>query len=353
MGKISPEALHRILTDIFKKGLISFDETKAKGEIGERRIIETLNREDVQELCYMRILDNIYIFKGKYSTEVDAVLLSEKGIFIIESKNYGGWVFGSENSEKWMQTFPSGKRHQFYNPVKQNNSHMEKVAEYLGTNTKKLFSYVIFSNRCELKKIPADSAHTRIFQLEKLRKIIRHDLYYLPQILTKEEVDEYYEKLQPLMFVEEDEKERHIEYVKKFTEGQECPVCGNELVLIDYVDGCSKYICNNCGFERTDALDVPSLRKDYYYSFRPRYYKHKTYCYNNPIWDVDEIVFKGGYHRPYTKIKPYKVTAPHIGGKYSMFGKAISSMAFGKTYTGSHYKSHRKSGGFDMFGGWW
>ena len=75
---------------------------------------------------YHKALFNIYIPSGKeQTTEIDLVYLHETGIYVIESKNYSGWIFGDEKSQNWMQTFPNGQKFSFYNPIKQNKGHIK------------------------------------------------------------------------------------------------------------------------------------------------------------------------------------------------------------------------------------
>ena len=47
------------------------------------------------------------------------LMIHENGIFVIESKNYSGWLFGDYNQLNWTQSFPNGEKHKFYNPIKQ------------------------------------------------------------------------------------------------------------------------------------------------------------------------------------------------------------------------------------------
>ena len=54
------------------------------------------------------------------------------GIFCIETKNYIGWIFGSENQDKWTQTLYNGEKNQFLNPLKQNKSHIYHLSKVLG-----------------------------------------------------------------------------------------------------------------------------------------------------------------------------------------------------------------------------
>ena len=58
---------------------------------------------------YYVVLKNLYLpMKGK-TTEIDLLMIHEKGIFVFESKNYSGWIFGNEKYKMWTQTLPQGK----------------------------------------------------------------------------------------------------------------------------------------------------------------------------------------------------------------------------------------------------
>lgn len=53
--------------------------------------------------------------------EIDMIMLCQKGIYVIENKNYSGWIFGDEKSKNWCETL-KGKKYFFYNPIKQNRT---------------------------------------------------------------------------------------------------------------------------------------------------------------------------------------------------------------------------------------
>ena len=56
-----------------------------------------------------KFLFNVYIPKESgETTEIDVLMLCSKGLFVFESKNYSGWIFGSMNSEIWAKTFSIG-----------------------------------------------------------------------------------------------------------------------------------------------------------------------------------------------------------------------------------------------------
>ena len=57
-----------------------------------------------------KFLFNVYIPKENgETTEIDVLMISKKGIFVFESKNYSGWIFGSEKQKSWYQTLPVGR----------------------------------------------------------------------------------------------------------------------------------------------------------------------------------------------------------------------------------------------------
>ena len=62
--------------------------------------------------------------------EIDMIMLCQKGIYVIENKNYSGWIFGDEKSKNWCEIL-KGKKYFFYNPIKQNKSHIKNLEKQL------------------------------------------------------------------------------------------------------------------------------------------------------------------------------------------------------------------------------
>lgn len=102
-----------------------------------------------------RLLTNLYLQKKDgTTTEIDLIMISPTGIYVFESKNYSGWIFGDEESKNWTQTLQNGLKNKFYNPIWQNNGHINALKSTLGIDNSNLYkSYIVFSERCELKKI--------------------------------------------------------------------------------------------------------------------------------------------------------------------------------------------------------
>lgn len=193
------------------------------------------------------VLKNIYVpYRGKTS-EIDLLMIHEKGIFVFESKNYSGWIFGSTDQLNWTQSLQNGEKHRFYNPIRQNQTHIKALAEYLNMPTSSFTSYIVFSERCSLKSVPEDTDQVVIVRRPDMLKKLRSQLRSSVNMYSPEEMLQLVQKLQPLTNKSEAEKQQHIEDVK-----EKCPFCGSELVLrrgkYGQFWGCSTY--PKCKFTR-------------------------------------------------------------------------------------------------------
>ena len=223
----------------------------SKGEYGEYASDFVLNNAELLRLSYIKTVRNVYIENNGRTTEIDLVAITEKGIFVIESKNYGGWIFGDAQSKQWMQVFKH-ERHQFYNPVMQNESHVRKLASYLDISTNCVFSYIVFSDRCEFKQLPPDTDHIKIIHRNRLLNAVKNELGNGRTFFVKEEIDRIYYKLLYLTSKTDEEKREHAAEVKNFKSGTVCPLCKRELRLINGkygpFYGCTGY--PQCTFKR-------------------------------------------------------------------------------------------------------
>lgn len=186
------------------------------------------------------VLKNLYIpFRNK-TTEVDLMMIHEKGIFVFESKNYSGWIFGDAEQLNWVQSLPNGEKHKFYNPIRQNRAHITALSEYLGKSPSDFISYIIFSERCTLKSVPQSTSDVVIVRRPNMLKTLRATLKNSPPIYSHTEIQAMADKLKSCSGKSEAEKQQHIKDVQT-----KCPFCGNELVLrkgkYGQFWGCSSY----------------------------------------------------------------------------------------------------------------
>ncbi|MDE7287493.1 MAG: NERD domain-containing protein, partial [Lachnospiraceae bacterium] len=142
-----------------------------KGEFDTYRCLCTLDG-------YKKFLFNCYIPKGDgTTTEVDVILLHESGIYVLESKNYSGWIFGTETQKQWTQVLPLGKgktrKEHFLNPIIQNTVHLKWLQTYLKDfENLTFYSCIVFSRRCELKKITLTSGNHFVVKRENLLEVV-------------------------------------------------------------------------------------------------------------------------------------------------------------------------------------
>ena len=109
----------------------------------------------LEKMGESNILTNIYLpQKDGTTTEVDLLIINATGIYVFESKNYSGWIFGDEKNKMWTQSLKGGQKNKFFNPIWQNKGHISALDNYLNNQFSDAFySYIIFSERCELKKV--------------------------------------------------------------------------------------------------------------------------------------------------------------------------------------------------------
>jgi len=197
--------------DIFEYFMKDF-EKQLKGIAGESIIQLLLNNP---QLGYRKIMKNIYVPYGNQTTEIDVLMIHETGIYVIESKNYSGWIFGSENQQQWTQMLNSYTKKRFYNPVWQNRTHIRALSNYTNIDKSKIKSYIVFSDRCELKAVPPNTSECIITKIDLFLYAIYNDINNRKKIFTVEEVNQIEEKLKPITNVSQEVKNKHIQDIEK------------------------------------------------------------------------------------------------------------------------------------------
>jgi len=132
------------------------------GKIGESRMKQYLRRLPSDE--YILFHDIMVADSDGNTTQIDHVVVSRFGIFVIETKCYSGWIFGDEKVRVWTQTVPRGRgwwsrseRHTFQNPIRQNWRHIYVLAERLALPRKYFMNVVVFVGSAEFKTALPDS----------------------------------------------------------------------------------------------------------------------------------------------------------------------------------------------------
>ncbi|MCQ2187287.1 MAG: NERD domain-containing protein [Bacteroidales bacterium] len=148
-----------------------------RGTWSERDLIpQLLNKCGIDQRA---IYHDLYIRKsdGTY-TQIDLAVPTPQGIIAFEVKDYSGWIFGNENSKYWMQVLAYGKeKHQFYNPIWQNHSHITALRKLLPNNPDvPIFNIVVFYGNCEFKDLDYDTTgRVRvIYGGSQVKRLINH-----------------------------------------------------------------------------------------------------------------------------------------------------------------------------------
>lgn len=230
------------------------------GKAGEKRVARKL---DWLPKEYMT-LNDILLPTSYGTTQIDHIVVSPYGIFVIETKNYKGWIFGHQDSEEWKQSLLgkktiwgwSSEQHKFRNPIRQNLAHFRAVRAILkdvGDFT--IIPIVVFADSADLNITVPN--HT-VINWCNLRSTIKA---YSTPCISQDNVKRIVEKLTTANITTEGSREMHISKVQKIQQDRElaianrrCPKCGGNLVQrqgkFGSFWGCSNY--PNCKFTHND-----------------------------------------------------------------------------------------------------
>lgn len=95
-------------------------------------------------------IENVTLAASGGTTQIDHILVSKFGIFIVEAKNIDGWIFGDERAANWTVS-KFGKKFQIQNPLRQNFRHTKAISDFLSMDSEKIHSIVMFWGKCEFK----------------------------------------------------------------------------------------------------------------------------------------------------------------------------------------------------------
>lgn len=178
------------------------------GRFGERFVSRKLHKLDP---AHYRILNDLMLpSKGNSSaTQIDHVVVSNYGIFCIETKAYKGWIFGNANQEHWTQVIYR-YREKFYNPLRQNYAHARAIEDLIGPQRLKspIVSLVAFPNADKLKISGTDS-------VGHARDVVRKIENYTGAIYSDNERDEIFDLLMRANIIDKEARKLHNREVRE------------------------------------------------------------------------------------------------------------------------------------------
>lgn len=109
---------------------------------------------------------------GSEYVQIDCLTINEQGIFVFESKDLSGWIYGSGRQTYWTQTLNYGReKHQFYNPIKQNAIHIDALSELFDSTTP-IYSVIVFGRNATLKSLSDLPDHCQVCTQSQLYALL-------------------------------------------------------------------------------------------------------------------------------------------------------------------------------------
>ena len=205
------------------------------------------------------VFNDVLLVLGNYSTQIDHVVISPYGIFVIETKNIHGKVYGSDSAEYWRQYLPQrlyryfgNQEFTFRNPVWQNTGHVKALRRLLSDQNVPIFGIVAFSNETDLR---VSSSYPVMYMWDVVPFIeSKKDVS-----LSESEVAMISNKIAYYNHLGQEARETHLMIVQENKRRRDervafgcCPLCGGTLVLRNGRYG-SFYGCSNyptCTYRR-------------------------------------------------------------------------------------------------------
>lgn len=210
--------------------------SRIKGHIGEARV-----RFEIEKLGSTNqfVINNLILNVGENKTaQIDHVLINRNGIFVIETKNYSGRIYGNENQLEWTQVLSYGNvKNKIYNPLKQNKTHVYHISNVL-TDKLPIVPAVVFV-KGNIEFIDAQGVYT----LKGLKRLINEP----HGELTEGQMRKAYTELMNAnnTSISTHEHVENIRSMQSDVKNNICPRCGKKLVMRKgkYGDfyGCSGY----------------------------------------------------------------------------------------------------------------
>ena len=219
-----------------------------RGKIGETSVQAMLAVLPQEEYT---LFHDVLFMADSRSVQVDHIVVSRYGIFVIETKNYSGWIYGTDYGNEWTQAFHK-KKYRFHNPLLQNYGHVKSLETLLSLPLDCFIPIVAFTTASTLKV----KTKQPVVYTVQLRKTI---LAHREEKLTNEQVALICDKIRSIRIDSKEARKEHVTSIRdniadtnqKLADGI-CPKCGGVLVKRNgkygAFLGCKNY--PNCKFTK-------------------------------------------------------------------------------------------------------
>ncbi len=165
-------------------------------------------------LGYKKFIFNAYLTTDNGTTEIDIIMIHTSGIYVIESKNFHGIILGKQSEQNWTQCLSKKHTYTFYNPIKQNQRHIEALKAHIPVLNDELYkSIIVFSPRADLSGIENDSKAKVINRYDTLITINQLEKE-TPYKLKPEHINKIYDILLKFTYTTDEQRTAHIQQIK-------------------------------------------------------------------------------------------------------------------------------------------
>jgi len=232
-----------------------------KGVYGEFLVNFILNRFLPKE--QYSLIKNVTLPTDEGTTQIDHIVVSPFGLFVVETKNMKGWIFGNARQKQWTQKIfkYTGT---FQNPLHQNYKHTQTLARRLAIPNNKVYSVVVFIGDSTFKSnMPDNVTYARgCIGYIKSKQAVH---------FSQQQVSEIYDTIESGRLVRTLKTNRmHNQHVKEIISSKGradslqnkeestqkvCPQCGAEMILRQAKRG------NNVGKKFWGCTNFPMCKK--------------------------------------------------------------------------------------------
>tara|TARA_R110001583_G_scaffold186478_1_gene347239 strand:+ start:429 stop:1151 length:723 start_codon:yes stop_codon:yes gene_type:complete len=197
-----------------------------KGFIGEAQV--NLAAKFLLDRKQYHLINNVTLPTDDDTTQIDHIIVSRFGVFVIETKNMKGWIFGSANQPYWTQQIFRHKS-KFQNPLRQNYKHVKTLEAALDIEPSHTHSLIVFVGDSTFKTgMPENVTYAGGF--------IRYIKSRTEQVLSDAQVRLVIQKIESGRLSRSIKTHvEHVKHVKEIAQQKnsdpECPKCSSTMVL--------------------------------------------------------------------------------------------------------------------------
>ncbi len=186
--------------------VVFFRSPRGKGLWGELEF-NLLTKLFLKKRSY-HIFKNVIIPEGQGTAQIDHILVSRYGVFVVATQKMRGWIFGGEDQKSWSQKL-SQHSTTFQNRLQQNQRHTMALAELIGLDAKKIFSIIVFIGKSTFKTPMPEN-------VTKGMQFIRYVKAHQTEILGEYEVSELVSRIEERRLMPNRKKQKqHVEYLRE------------------------------------------------------------------------------------------------------------------------------------------